>query len=451
MAILTSDQLVLLTITLPLWSIGTIYLLILLICYLRSILYFRFYDKCTNKNAHFRYDFTAIFGKYSNNFNPVDANVMIDLLDNQSISVMTIQVPVSTILSDKDAYLCRRSTAHLQRVVFSVYRKNPLKEVKSIRVAHSSPESDAKIIIYGLQIKDSANKETKFFPITSVVRHRGSHWALNTTFESKIDTGFNKMGVDQYDMFEHAVWPTSQEIVYLLLYIWSSVFFFAYLISIETVGSQVTHGVTIFITSCVTAFIIGFVYLKIIKPNANDSTPESNTWQYISLFYIDLIVIISVVFCVFASKISQYRDPYHWIINTTVVSLTLTSLIILIFVIALNLRSIKNRSVLRETDAGLMKAGSGLAADFVDTPNNPAPKAIPQPLDQNSANSQSAKKAITKSIKTSSAKGSRNKKKSPMKTKREKKAAIEDDAIDSNKSEGMYIKTKNRNSISQYV
>lgn len=458
----SASQLVILTITLPIWTIVTIYLLILLILYLRSLQYFKYYDKCTPKKAHFTYDFQMVTGKHSSNFNPTDAAVIVDLLDNQSVSMMTIQIPCSTVYMERDFDICCNSMKRLRRVQFTIYRKHPLKEIKSIRIAHSSSnEPDSRLLIYGLQINDSTNKEMKFFPITSVVKYRGTHWALNTSFEMSPDSSFSQIGADVYDPYEHPSWPTYQELLYLIFYIWSSVLFFTYLIPPTFIGGKpIYQALVVLLATGLSAAIIGFVYLKTVKSNTLNQDPKLPVWLGISYVYISVMLVLCVAFCVVSFKATFMPDDQikTWAINATAVSIILTATFVVIFFVGLKMKSLQNSGSLLETDSMLMKTNSKSGLEFVDQLQPiPAPTK-PQPTTQQVSNpnpSTTLKKVVIKAPKTNSTKSLKQKKKgSDAKLKKDDAPAKQrpnDDAIDEKPSEGMYIRTKNRNSISQYV
>ena len=81
--------------TLPLWLVTSLAALILLIHYLRKIQYCTLYDKCAVKNAHFAYDFQVILGKSSITYTERDSTLIVDLLDVNLVSLMTIQIPAA--------------------------------------------------------------------------------------------------------------------------------------------------------------------------------------------------------------------------------------------------------------------------------------------------------------------------------------------------------------------
>jgi hypothetical protein len=352
--------------TLPLWTFLTIYVILILINYLRHMQYFYLYDKCTSRNAHFRYDFHIIVGKHSHNYNR-NEYLILDLLDNHSVSSTTIQIPGTTIFNDYQVFMYRHARSNLRCVQFSVYRRHPIKDVKSIRVAHSCSSPDSRLYVYGLDLYDDTNGENKFFPIMSVVRYRGTQWALATTFEPKTDVNFKKLGADCYDPFGDSNWPTYMELLTITLYIWCSSFCFGHLISVRQINNQVTlHCLTIVFVVASSTAVLSAIYLRFIKGRIVSGHYESNWWYIAKQLYLLLLLGVSIAFWTLALR--QKEQCTEWITSTYICSTIVTFVLFLSWLIACYKRSGRDSSALGETDTNLAKTNSKDGIQFINDP-----------------------------------------------------------------------------------
>lgn len=450
----TSFELVIFALTIPLWTFITINLILFLIHYLRYLQYFRLYDRCTRKNAHFRYDFRLVVGKYSSNYARYDSHLIVDLLDNSLISNMTIQVPGTTIFNDNFIFTYSRSRGELRTVTFSIYKKHPIKDVKSIRIAHSCSNQDSRLFVFGLNLYDVSNSENKFFPITSIVKNRATQWALNTSFEAKNEFNFTKLGCETYDPFGISAWPTYMELVVIIFFIWCSTFFFGYIITVSSFSSNIPlHALTISSITAGFVALIGFLYLRFIKAHIIDEHYEAGFWLLTKTLTIAAIILTSVLFWSFAlGQVNECKKASEdWLISSVSSGTLLTVLLIIIFLITRFRRMRLDKVALDESENNLMKTNSLPNIEFLPDENK-AP--APQP-------NQPVKKSIAsrKSFKTSSgSKHGSGSKKPPNKRnitedRANKNRNNNEETLDNAfmNSDGSYIKTKNRNSISQYV
>lgn len=476
-----------LTLTIPLWTFITFYLLLLLVHYVRRCQYFTLYDRCQPKNAHFRYDFHLVAGRYSSNFSINDSHIIVDLLDNQLVSAITIQVPTTTIYTDNQLLTYRHSRANLRCVNFSIYRRHPIKDVNCIRVAHSCSNPDSRLYIYGINLYDATNAENKFIPVTSVVKNRGTQWALNTTFEPKMDTNFAKMGCDCHDPFGCSSWPTYIEILVLIFYLWSSTLCFGYLIPISAIwGKTGLHALIICFIAGSSAGLFGFLYIRFIKTQAADQHSEPLLWFLLKCFIICIVISLSVVFWALATGQMRncYDESLKWVTSTVPTALILTLIVFIIYYIFKRRKWASDKSLLEENDQTLIKTNSKTNLEFtqenipswccssnqsqpsqaqsqsLQPPPPPTPGQNQQAQQHNllakKNNSKSSKASITNNV---TQKGSTSGKKRSGSSASKKRstgkqgARGNDETLDNAfaNSDGVYMKTKNRNSISQYV
>lgn len=448
-------ELVLLTLTIPLWTFVTLYLLLALIHYLRRLQYFVLYDKCTSTNAHFRYDFHLVVGKYSINYNRLVSNVLIDLLDNQLVSTMTVQVPGSTIFNDNQPFMYRHSRSDLRCVTFSIYRRHPLKDVKCIRVAHGCANSDSRLFVYGLNLVDVTNGENKFFPITSVVKYRGTQWALTTSFEPKNDTNFSKLGCNCYDPFATSNWPTYMEMLILIFYIWAAVLCFGSLISVEAILKSATlHALAVSFIVGSSAIVLAFIYLRFVKHHIVDKHYDSSLWCVLSYLFLSAVIGLSLIFWALALRQESAcsATSIAWAKSSIGSASILSAVLIVAFFIIQRRRASNDSSSLGGLEGTITKTNSNTNIEFVKEPGYSCNLFRTQPSPQNVL--PVTVKKTSKSAKPTAGSGS-NKKGSGKKAKQsgsKEKKNNEETLDNAFKSENnTYIKTKNRNSISQYV
>lgn len=449
------------TLSLPLWTFVTFYLVFILIHYLRSIQYFQLYDRCTTKQAHFRYDFHILIGRYSSNYSALESHLTVDLIDNQMIPTMTIQIPGSSIFNDQQVFMYKHSRANVRCVSFTIYRRHPIKDVRCIRVAHGCSNPESRIFVHGVNCRDLTNGESKFFPITSAIKYRGTQWALNTTFEPKQELSFTKLGCSCYDPFGISRWPTYVETLIILFYIWCATLCFGSLIPVDSLNNNIIlHIVVITFIVGSTAGAIIAIHLKVIKTHVVDEHYESYTWQVFESLWMSLVFVLCFGFWFLATKQLGYckGNSIDWIISSSSSALLL-NLIVLITLFFMSIRKKQRDSAaFEEHENSMMKTNSKTNIDFIvevaPTPLNRlrhGQHGTHQGAHQNhqpiSPNRRHTSKSVGKKSTTST-----SLKKTSVKKKSPHTKGNSNETLDNTGNDGSgYLKTKNRNSISQYV
>ena len=436
-----------------------------MIIYLRRLQYFKLYDRCTTRNAHFTYEFHIVIGRHTANYGRLDSHLIVDLLDNQLISTMTIQIPGSTIFSENQVFMFRHSRENLRCVRFTIYRRHPIKDVRSVRVAHSCGNLDSRLFVYGINLYDATNGENRFFPITTLVKYRGTQWALNTTFEPKSDTNFVKLGCDCYDPYSLSIWPTHIEMLIFVFYIWCSVLCFGHLISASSIGDNVAlHALTITFTSGTSAIVIGFVYLRLIKIHIIDQHYESNMWCLLRWLVITIVIALCLAFWRLALDQTGAcsQQSFDWMVSSLCSASLLTVAFSIAYLFVKRKRVLSDSLALEESENNLMKTNSKPGIEFVREGSIGLfvhKGLVAQPNDHQV--NASKKNSSGKSSKTAgsgnskaSASGKRTqtkKKNSESKQRKDIKNPNTEDTLENAFANSAYMKTKNRNSISQYV
>lgn len=438
--------LVLIIITFPLWTFFTVATIILLIHYVRGLQHTKLYDKCTERNALFIYHFHIVVGRHSVNYNASDAVLFIDLLDHASVSSVTIQINGYSIYGPQAPFTYKHSRSGLNCVRFSLYRRHPIKDVRSIRAAHNCSNHESRLFVYGMNMFDNTSKENKFFPITTLVKHRTTNWALNTTFEHKSDQNFQTLGAQCHDPFAVSTWPTYMEVFIVLLFVCATSAFLAASISFTGALESVTlHAfVIICLVGPVAAFLV-FVYERFIKINVVDEHYATCLWATIKNFYVIIVLILSLTFYVFvAVQIEHCGQPaLDWSKSTGWASAILAAGLIALYMWLQKKRIAREELTLQENDTALMKTNSRPQIEF----NDDGPKGMDimraSPLTTaRKGTTNSSNKSLGKKIHKVASKEKRGKVES----------AKDDDGTDKPFADGSYyMRTKNRNSISQYV
>lgn len=450
-------DLVIITLTLPLWTFITLNLLLLLVHYLRSLQYFKLFDKCIKKNAHFRYDFHVIVGKYSINFNCTDSLIIIDLLDNQLISCMTLQVPTATIFNDSSVFTYSHSRRNLRVITFTIYRRHPIRDIKSIRVAHSCNSQDSRLMIHGVNFYDVTNSENKFFPITSIVKNRGTQWALNTTFEAKNEMSFSQLGCEVYDPFGITIWPTYAELINLIFFIWCSILFFGYLIPVNVFNSSILlHSLTISVISIALAAFICVIHFYLVKSHIVDRRYDTEQWFFMKAIYMVIVMMVSLIFwSVATSQTKACKEvSMKWIFSSLASALAASIIVLSTHYLSRCRKTAIDQTILNDGESLLMKTNSITNIEFTseDTKIQTTP---PHTAKKSSAQKSSGKIAFKNPPKVSSKRQANSKKSNTKTDKRNKKDNHNnnEETLDNHEtnSDSAYMKTKNRNSISQYV
>lgn len=446
-----SYSLALICLTLPMWTLIIIYTLLIIIHYVRRVQYYYLYDRCNPSNAHFRYDFNIAIGKHSVNFLKYEALLIIDLLDAQLISSLTIQIPGTTIFNDQLIFMHNHCRKNLRYVRFTIYRRAPIKDVKSVRIAHSCSSQDSRIFVYGINLYDRINGENKFFPISSLVKYRGTQWALNTSFEPKNDLNFKKIGCDCVDPYGVSPWPSYVEIVTIMTFIWCACLSLGYLVPVKLLSNNIPlHSISLAFIVAAMASLISAAHLFGIKRHIDDHHYETFYWYLLKIFMVLLVNIISFSIWIIAFRQLDIGDmgTKKWAWSCLIAASVLCILTIAIYLMARKRKSSLDETLLNNQDAVLMKTNSKPNMEFTNDLTLGANHRVP-------TNSNTKRSDTIKMDEKQTVTHALNRQQSK---KKDKKNVVKDPTPEDNldnvfaaTQNSRYMKTKNRNSISQYV
>jgi len=235
---------------------------------------------------------------------------------------------------------------------------------------------------------------------------------------------------------------------------------------LKGIEEDMTWGIVFtFCTVAVTAIIICFVHLFFIKSHIVDLHYDSCFCESLEWLDIILVTLVSAaLWTLTAYRVSKcWEASRYWVTGTTIVAVSLSVMVLLIDVIFQTVKHYADRRSLEETDAALAKTNSKSQLEFLDEPqptgflccggttrpvrtNLPPASAEPPKTGKTSKSTSSAAKAAPSPGKPTTG-GSRSKE--PANKPKETTGTKKDD--DSEAAHGRYIKTRNRNSISQYV
>lgn len=185
----------------PLWVISTIFIVFLLLFFHKSLRSTRVYDNCSKKNAHFVYFVEIRTGDSSSSYNRRRTTLTIDMFDDNQTTLARIAIPGYLIFGrkesptpviDDDRYFELRITR------FWLYRATKFKRVSTIRITHNCPEPDAKIMVYGLELRSGERDKYKtFFPVMSYISSYGSTSRPNACFDYEPANSISALGGSQ--------------------------------------------------------------------------------------------------------------------------------------------------------------------------------------------------------------------------------------------------------------
>lgn len=260
-------------------------------------------------------------------------------------------------------------------------------------------------------------------------------------------TNFKKPSFVWYDPSSISNWPTYTEILLIIFYLWCAALCFGYLIPVKALLSSVTlHAFTVSFISWTSAVVISFVYLRLIKYHIVDQHYKSNFWRLVQGFMFCLIMVLSFGFWSLSTgQLNACRkQSIEWLISCVSSGAILTAILFITYFFFKYRKQRQDEAALNEGDANLMRTNDHLRQQPADKRDPMAHKS-----NQTKAGAGSSGSGPRKSAPHGKKKPSESKEKGTNKEKKDRT----DDTLDNGyvNSSGVYIKTKNRNSISQYI
>lgn len=276
---------------LPIWTFGFGLFFIVFARYLKNKLMFTYYDNCNKRNAHFKYFIEVMVGPHTRSYQQKETSLILDFFDNSMSNIMTIQIFGRTIFRTNKNFLTRSNPReNLYLIKFVIYKKTPLKEIKCLKIAHTCGKPEALIFVYGVDLFDATNGERHFFPIPGPVKYRATHWAQASTYGQRNESNFRKLGCDSYDQLDLTPHLNYLDMLFLAYLLYGFIFMLCLYIHIELINSLIAHIILIGIISLCTVAITAYLYWRFIKSHVQNRNNQTYRWTLGRLFALGLIL-----------------------------------------------------------------------------------------------------------------------------------------------------------------
>lgn len=215
---------------LPLWAILTTLIVFVLLAFHKNLRSTKVYDNCTKNNAHHTYLLEIRTGDTSATYNRRRTTLVIDMFDENQVTLARVAIPGTVIFGRKDAPIRAYDDDkyfELRVTRFWLYRSTRLKKVATIRLTHTCLETDAKIMVYGVELRSSERERPKlFFPVMNYISAYGAVGKPNACFDYEITGAISNMGGHQSDtstVSEQLTWVDYT----ILTFLYSSLVFYS--------------------------------------------------------------------------------------------------------------------------------------------------------------------------------------------------------------------------------
>lgn len=311
---------------LPLWATVTTLIVFVLLSFHRSLRATKVYDNCTKNTAQYPYYVEIRTGDTSSTYNRRRTTLTIDMFDDNQTTLARIAVPGHVIFGKKNSPvgpIDDEKFSELRVTRFWLYRTVKLKRISTIRLTHSCLEPEAKIMIYGVEIRSNERDNHKlFFPIMNYIAAYGSSAKPNACFDLEASGSISAMGGSQADtatVSKQLSWTDYTLLTYLLISIifWCTTYEIVPNSSVDTVAS-VYRGAIVGGAAYFVDLIVGYILRDVIKYNYALSI-GTGTWAILYYISCGILLIISTVIWIYTTVISYKRlcpDKYTmWLLS----------------------------------------------------------------------------------------------------------------------------------------
>lgn len=328
---------------LPLWAILTTLIVFVLLTFHKNLRATKVYDNCTKNNAKYIYYVEIRTGETSITYIKRKTIISIDMFDENLNTVARIAVPGHVIFGSRSkpsSIVEDDKYPELRATRFWLYRVSKLKRVSTIRLTHSCSEPEAKIMVYGIQIRGDSIEDKLFFPVMSYISAYGSATKPNVCFDSEPTGTISAMGgsiSDPSSICGQLNWVDYMLLTYLLL---SLVFHISsYDIihdSFEDYSQACIKGVIVGTISYLIVSVLGLFFRFIIKQNYSIRI-GTGFWAVVYYsFCITIFIISTSLWIVITIESYKYMCPAiynEWVLSITlaiILSAILTLLVVCI-------------------------------------------------------------------------------------------------------------------------
>lgn len=319
---------------LPLWAMLTTILVFIMIQYHRSNRATKIYDNCNKASALYVYHLELRTGDTSATYNRRRASITVDMFDDNQNTLARITIPghvifgrrenpispVLNLMSDNERF------SELRCVRLWLYRAVRLKKVNTIRITHSCLEQDARIMIYGLQIRSvEADRKKQFFPIAHYISAYGSMAKPNASFDCDPTGSISYLGgklSDQTSMLGEQLTFVDYALS-IFIFLASNFYLSTYDFptgSFEN-SAQASHkGVILGVVCFLIIFAIALVIKYIIR-RGYDEDLGTGVWSYIYFGTYFIIICLATTLWIYTAIIGYQICTYYynyWLISICV-------------------------------------------------------------------------------------------------------------------------------------
>jgi len=258
---------------LPLWAILTTLIVFILFTFHKNSRATKIYDNCNRASAVYTYHIELRTGDTSSNYNRRRTTLTIDMFDDNQTTLARIAIPGHVIFGRKEnpiGFVDDEKYSELRVTRFWVHRAQRLKNVATIRLTHSCLENEAKIMVYGVEIRTNERDKYKlFFPVMNYITAYGSVNKPNACFDLEHSGSISAMGGSQADFSSisaYLSWVDSTILVFLLVGIifYLNTFDLVRYSFIYTL-SAISKGSMVGLVSFTAVFAIGLLLRFLIK------------------------------------------------------------------------------------------------------------------------------------------------------------------------------------------
>lgn len=219
-----SSYIAIIVTVLPLWAILTALISFVLLSFHKNLRSTKIYDNCVKSTASHVYLVEIRTGETSPNYHKRRAALTVDMFDDNQNVLTRIAIPGHIIFGRRDQpvpIIEDDKYADLRVTRFWLYRAARLRHLSTIRLTHTSPEPEARIMVYGLQLTSCDVQPHKlFFPVTNFITAYGSVAKPNAIFDIEAIGSISAYGGEQSDSMivsEHLSWIDTTLLLYILL------------------------------------------------------------------------------------------------------------------------------------------------------------------------------------------------------------------------------------------
>lgn len=299
---------------LPLWAILTTLIVFVLLAFHKNLRVTKIYDNCTKQNAQFIYHIEIRTGDTSATYNRRKTTITIDMFDDSQTTLARIAIPGHVIFGRKDspvATLEDDKYYELRVTRLWLYRASKLKKVSTIRLTHSCGELEARIMVYGVEIRSNEPDRHKlFFPVMSYITAYGCANKPNACFDIEPAGKISAIGGLASDTSSISEQLTLVDYT-LLAYLFSSIVFFlsTYNLiadSFKESSSAAYKGAIL--GACCFVGVLGFgLILRYVVKKRFTLALGTGVWAIVYYAICIAILVVSTIFWIYTTIIA-YRS-----------------------------------------------------------------------------------------------------------------------------------------------